>query len=297
MRQLTVRTAERGMRLGRFLAIHCADVAGPALAAALRRGGLTVDGRRARLVDGLAAGAVVRLDVAAPAAAAPAGMLSEADRAFLASITLYSDDALLVLDKPSGWPVHRGTRTVRDIDALLAGLADNRGERPLLVHRLDKETSGVLVAARTRAFAAKLGRAFAAGQVEKTYRAVLAAAPEPPAGRVVAHLKKIVAGDKGRVVVCAADDPDGRPAETVYEMLRVDAAGARVALRPLSGRQHQLRVHMAHLGCPILGDRLYAGPAGGRAARLMLHAAALILPHPTDGRPLRIEAPLPDGFA
>jgi RluA family pseudouridine synthase len=297
MRQKTVRTAERGMRLGRFVAIHWADVAAPALAAALRRGGLTVDGRRARPTDGLAAGAVVRLDVPERAGATPAAPLPDADRDFLAAITLYADDDLLIFDKPSGLAVHRGTRTTRDLDSLIAGLVDARGERPLLVHRLDKETSGVLVAARTRALAAKLGAAFAGHTVTKTYRAVLAAAPEPPVGRVIAALKKTVVGTKGRVVVCAADDPDGQSAETDYAVVRVADDGARVRLTPASGRQHQLRVHMAHLRCPILGDRLYAGPAGGRAPRLMLHAAELTFPHPRDGRMLTVKAPLPDGFA
>lgn len=284
------------MRLGRFVAIHFPDLAAPALAALVRRGGLTVDGRRARFTDGLAAGAVVRLDVADPEVAAPAPPLSDADRAFLDSITLYTDDDLLVFDKPSGLAVHRGTRTERDLDTLLAGLVDAHGERPLLVHRLDKDTSGVLVAARSRAVAAKLGAALAAHDVEKTYRAVLAAAPEPESGRVVAALKKVVVGTKGRVVTCAADDPDGKPAETLYETVRVAPDGARVRLKPLSGRQHQLRVHMAHMACPILGDRLYAGPAGGRAPRLMLHAAELSFAHPRDGRRLTVTAPLPEGF-
>lgn len=284
------------MRLGRFVAIHWPDIAAPALAAAVRRGGLTVDDRRARFTDGLAAGAVVRLDVAERADAAAVAPLADADRDFLARLTLYADDDLLILNKPAGLPVHRGTRTERDLDSLLAGLVDGRGERPLLVHRLDKETSGVLVAARSRAVAAKLGAAFAGHAVTKTYRAVLAAAPEPASGRVVAALKKVVVGTKGRVVVCAGDDPDGKPAETDYAVVRVAADGVRVSLRPASGRQHQLRVHMAHLTCPILGDRLYAGPAGGRAARLMLHAAELTFPHPRDGRVITVTAPLPEGF-
>lgn len=285
------------MRLGRFLAIHWSDVPAPALAAAVRRGGLTVDGRRARFTDAVAAGAVVRLDIAEAGGATQAQPLSDADRAFLDGITLYSDADLLVLDKPSGLAVHRGTRTDCDLDALLAGLVDARGERPLLVHRLDKETSGVLVAARSRAVAAALGAALAAHDVEKTYRAVLAAVPEPASGRIAAALKKVVVGTKGRVVVCADDDPDGRPASTDYETVRAAPDGARVLLRPASGRQHQLRVHMAHLGCPILGDRFYAGPAGGRAPRLMLHAAELSFVHPRDGRRLTVTAPLPEGFA
>jgi RluA family pseudouridine synthase len=301
MRQKTVRTAERGMRLGRFVEIHWGDVAAPALAAAVRRGGLTVDGRRARFADALAAGAVVRLDVAEDPravrrAAGPGEGLLEADRAVLAAITLYADADLVVFDKPSGLAVHRGTRTDRDLDSLLAGLVGADGERPLLVHRLDKETSGVLVAATSRAVAARLGRAFAEGRVEKTYRAVVAAPPAPPSGVVRAGLKKTVVGTAGRVVVCADDDPDGRPAETAYATVRVAADGVRVDLHPASGRQHQLRVHMAHLGCPILGDRLYGGPAAARAPRLMLHAARLVLPHPRDGRRLDLVAPLPAGF-
>lgn len=300
-----VQVCEKGMRLDRFLRIHFPQ-AGNA-ARLLKSGRLTVDGRPFRLADALAAGQVVRIAEATGGAAgqgrpaspaAEAATSAEADPAIavrLAAMTLFSDDEIIAFDKPSGLAVHAGTRTEEDLDSLLARLTDGDGERPVLVHRLDKDTSGLLVAARTRAAAARWSKIFAGRRIDKTYLAVVEGVPEPRAGRIGAALKKVATPRGGRMVEAATDDPDGLACETFYEVLEVRDGGraALVSLRPKTGRQHQLRAHAALIGHPILGDRLYG--RAGTAKRLMLHALRLAFVDAT-GRERVLEAPIPDAF-
>jgi RluA family pseudouridine synthase len=291
-----VHTSETGMRLERFLRIHAPRA--PAAAVLLKQGRLTVDGRRMRAGDILAAGQVVRIAEPVPpgASAAKAGGPTDEERALLARITLHEDADLLVLDKPSGLAVHRGTRTTGDLDSILAKLVDGEGERPRLVHRLDRDTSGLLVAAKRGRVAEALGRAFATRRVEKIYLAVVEGVPSPPTGRIETALKKVATAKVGRMVAAASDDPEGRPAATAWEVLEpaADGRSSLVALRPETGRQHQLRVHAALLGHPILGDRLYG--TAGSAPRLMLHAHRLVLPDGPSGRRSFVAA-VPAGFA
>ncbi|TBW34066.1 RluA family pseudouridine synthase [Siculibacillus lacustris] len=297
----TVHVSEKGMRLDRFLRIHRPELAHGAAAGLLKSGRLTVDGRPFRLADPLAAGQVVRLAerpagasaVAATPAIDPAARA--AIEARLAAMTIWSDDDLIVFDKPSGLPVHGGTRSGEDLDGLLAQLVDARGKRPLLVHRLDRDTSGVLVAARSRAVAARLGRAFAARTVAKTYMAVVAGVPDPAAGTIALALAKRETPQGGRMVAVAADDPAGLSAVTEYEVVGTspDGRSALVRLEPATGRQHQLRAHLAAIGHPILGDRLYGRAAA--APRLMLHALRLGFSRP-DGRRIEVSAALPPVF-
>lgn len=292
----TVHVSEKGMRLDRFLRIHFPGL--PGAVALLRAGRLTVDGRRARAADPLAAGQTVRIaETPARPAATPVAEPSPEDRAFLAAITLWEDADLLVLDKPAGLAVHAGTRTRDDLDRRLAVLVDpGTGERPVLVHRLDKDTSGLIVAAKRAAVAARLGRAFAGRAVEKTYLAVVEGVPSPESGRIATPLVKVATSEGGRMVAAAPDDPAGLAAETLWQVIEVrdDGAAALVRLRPLTGRQHQLRAHLALLGHPILGDRLYGRAA--TAPRLMLHAHRLRLENPP-GTVLELVAPPPPGFA
>lgn len=289
----TVHPSEKGMRLDRFLRIHAPRAASAALL--LKQGRLTVDGRKARLADPLAAGQVVRLVEAPPRAAVPVAGPSEAERALLARITLFEDADLLVFDKPSGLAVHKGTRTNEDLDTILAKLVDGEGERPRLVHRLDKDTSGLLVAAKRKGFAERLGRAFASREVEKTYLAVVAGVPAAASGRIVAALKKVTTAEGGRMVEAGEGDPEAQAAATGWELVEAAADGrsSLLAFFPETGRQHQIRVHAKLLGHPILGDRLYGD---GRAApRLMLHAHRLRLPDGAGGTRAFV-APLPEGF-
>jgi len=308
----TVHLSEKGMRLDRFLRIHAPRA--PAATLLLKQGRLTVDGRRARATDALRPGQIVRLVEAAARPASGGGQgagtdaegrsgarpsgggPSAAERALLSRIILFEDDDLLVFDKPSGLAVHKGTRTSGDLDSILAKLVDGDGDRPRLVHRLDKDTSGLLVAAKRRRLAEDLGRAFASRAVEKTYLAVVAGVPEPRRGRITTALKKVETAAGGRMVAAGPDDPAGQAAATVWEVIEVAADGGSslVAFHPETGRQHQLRVHARLLGHPILGDRLY-GEARA-APRLMLHARRLRLPDGHGGM-REFVAPLPDGFA
>lgn len=292
----TVHQSEKGMKLDRFLRIHFPRA--PGAAALLKQGRLTVDGRKARAGDALAPGQVVRLadpeSRPVPGAAVPAAPSPE-ERALLARITLHEDDDLLVLDKPSGLAVHKGTRTTTDLDQILAKLVDAEGERPRLVHRLDKDTSGLLVAAKRKAQAERLGRAFASREVEKVYLAVVVGVPTLARGRVETPLKKVETARGGRMVGCDADDPQGLAAATAYTVIESRDGGrsALVEFRPETGRQHQLRAHAALIGHPILGDRLYG--VAGSAPRLMLHAHRLTLPDGRGGTRTFV-APIPEAF-
>jgi 23S rRNA pseudouridine955/2504/2580 synthase len=225
--------------------------------------------------------------------------LSKADRDFLASITLYEDDDLLVVNKPPGIAVQGGTKTTHHIDRLLEGLGDGPETRPRLVHRLDRDTSGVLVIAKRRSVAAKLGRAFQTRSVRKIYWAVLHGVPRPPQGKVEAALVKASGPEGDRVRKARAGEQDiAQSAVTHYAV--VDRAGQQVAfvsLKPVTGRQHQLRAHMAILGHPILGDEKYHGDKDlpeGIPNKLHLHARRISFPHPSGEGMVDVTAPLPE---
>lgn len=227
--------------------------------------------------------------------AAPQGPLPAADIAFIRSLVIHQDAEVLVLNKPAGLSSQGGRIAARTVDDLLAAFAKPSGVRPRLVHRLDRDTSGVLLAARSQPAAAFLGRAMMARRVRKTYLALVApGAPDPPAGRVTIPL---VRQDIGRdaTIRPAPDDPQAWSAETRYRTLSVGDRAALMELSPRTGRMHQLRVHMSAIGRPIVGDPRYGGAlavGGAPAARLMLHAAALAFPHPAGGQ-LRIQVAAP----
>ena len=213
------------------------------------------------------------------------------DRSELAPLqVVMADDDVVIVDKPSGMP-SVPARSPLDPPDVAAVLAPQFG--PLeAAHRLDRDTSGLLVLARSSAVRAELGRAFEAGLVAKRYWAVVHGMPLQPVGEV--HLP--LADDVVRPPRKRVDPIMGRRAVTRWRTLRSTVAGDRftlVELEPLTGRSHQLRVHLAWLGCPIAGDRLY-GPTTRPEARLALHATALVLPHPRDGRRLSLSSPPPD---
>jgi 23S rRNA pseudouridine955/2504/2580 synthase len=300
----TVSAAEDGMRLDRWFKTHYASLPHSRLEKLLRTGQVRVDGGRAKASTRLAAGQAVRVpplpDVAPPPG--PKHALSKADRDFLASITLYEDDDLLVVNKPPGIAVQGGTKTTHHIDRLLEGLGDGPETRPRLVHRLDRDTSGVLVIAKRRSVAAKLGRAFQTRSVRKIYWALLHGVPRPPQGKVEAALVKASGPEGDRVRKARAGEQDvAQSAVTHYAV--VDRAGQQVAfvsLKPVTGRQHQLRAHMAILGHPILGDEKYHGDKDlpeGIANKLHLHARRISLPHPSGEGVVDVTAPLPEHMA
>jgi len=289
------------MRLDRWFKTHYATLPHSRLEKLLRTGQVRVDGGRVKASTRLAAGQTVRVpplpDVPPPSA--PKHALSKADRAFLKSITLYEDDDLLVLNKPSGIAVQGGTKTAHHIDRLLEGLGDGPETRPRLVHRLDRDTSGVLVIAKRRSVAAKLGRAFQTRSVRKIYWALVHGVPKPPQGKIEAALVK-AAGPEGDRVRKARPGEQDRAQSAVTHYAVVDRAGQKVAflsLKPVTGRQHQLRAHMAILGHPIIGDEKYHGDRDlpeGVPNKLHLHARRISFPHPSGEGTVDITAPLPE---
>jgi len=230
----------------------------------------------------------------------PPVQLSRDEIAFVRSLVIYEDADIVALNKPSGLSSQGGRGQVHTLDELLWAFAKPGKARPRLIHRLDRDTSGVILTARTKPGAAFLGKAMMARKFAKTYRAIVTPGPpEPPRGVIEVPLRRDEQGREAYMRVCPADHPDAETARSRYKTLAQAPAAALLELDPETGRMHQLRVHMAHLGRPIAGDARYGGAlvvAGQAVPRLMLHAAALRFPHPSGGEK-RIEAPVPADMA
>jgi 23S rRNA pseudouridine955/2504/2580 synthase len=303
--QLFVTADEADIRLDRWFRRHFPWITQGAVQKLCRTGQIRVDGKRADAATRLAPGQALRVPPlpAAPVKKAPSGappdpsMLKDLEKS-----VLYRDDEILVINKPPGLPVQGGPGITRHLDGMLDVLRFGSEHRPRLVHRLDRDTSGVLVLARTPGVAAKLASAFRSRDVEKTYWAIVAGRPVPVEGRIDLPLKR-VGGPRGEHTEPAErDDKEGSRAITDFQTL--DHAARKLAwleLKPLTGRTHQLRVHCVAIGAPILGDEKYARPdhngtggafVEGLSERLHLHARALHLPHPAGGT-LTVEAELP----
>jgi 23S rRNA pseudouridine1911/1915/1917 synthase len=288
LRRLTLAAGpeDAGERLDRFIAARGAISRGEARRA-LDAGGVFLDGRRCKVAARLlrpGQKVVVNLEEGGRAAAPSAALGRER--------LLYADADLAAVDKPAGVPAQPTLTT--DVGTLPALVGALLGAPVTLVHRLDRETSGVTVFARTPGAAAALAEAFRAGAPEKTYLALCARPPTPAQGRLEAPLGK----DPSRAGLRRVD-PRGDPAATRYRTLRVGPGGALVEARPETGRTHQIRVHLAHLGAPLLGDARYGGPRRvGEVAvpRVMLHARRLELVHPATGKPIAFEAEPPEDF-
>ncbi len=226
--------------------------------------------------------------------------LSPIDIAFVRSLVIFEDAHVLVLNKPRGLSSQGGRIAALTLDDLLVAFAKSNGKRPRLVHRLDRDTSGVILTAKTQPAAAFLGKAMMARRIAKTYLAIVApGSPEPPTGVIETPLRRHDEGRQAHVRVSPSDHPEAQSAATRYRTLVASDLAALVELTPRTGRMHQLRVHLASIGRPIAGDARYGGAlalAGGAVARVMLHAAALVFPHPAGGE-RRIAAPPPDDFS
>jgi 23S rRNA pseudouridine955/2504/2580 synthase len=299
---LTVAPEDAEIRLDRWFKRHFPELGHGRLEKLLRTGQIRLDGRRADASDRVAAGQRVRVPPlpAAPApdptAAKPRSAPPRAeDERFMQRLVLYRDDDVIVIDKPAGLAVQGGTGTTRHLDGLLDALRFGAAERPRLVHRLDKDTSGVLVLARNAKSAATLAAAFRGKDVHKIYWAVVVGVPKPRQGKIDQKIAKLP-GPAGERMV--ADEEAGERALTYYRT--VAHAGDRfawLALQPVTGRTHQLRVHCAGIGTPILGDGKYGGatahPAGVPEPRkLHLHARAIAVPQ-SRSKMLTVVAPLP----
>jgi 23S rRNA pseudouridine955/2504/2580 synthase len=304
---IKVTREEAGMRLDRWFRAHFPDVGHVYLQKLLRTGQVRVDSRRVEANARLEAGAEVRVPrvVRQPPRPAAEGKktappASKADRDFIESCILFEDEDVLVLNKPFGIAVQGGTGTRRHIDGILAGMTDRFGDRPRLVHRLDRDTTGVLLVAKKRDIAAKLGRTFQTRAAAKTYWALVKGVPSPRQGKIEAALVKASGPEGDRVRKAEAGEQDAAMhATTHYAVIdRVANRAAWVSLKPVTGRQHQLRAHMAMIGHPIIGDNKYEGGITqimeALEPKLHLHARRLVLPHPRPGlSAIDVTAPLP----
>jgi 23S rRNA pseudouridine955/2504/2580 synthase len=294
---LPVKADEDGTRVDRWFKRRFPQLNHVQIQKLLRSGQIRVDGARAKADTRLTAGAQVRVPPfpeAAERAPNERPALSERDIAFALSLVLYEDDEVLVLNKPAGLSVQGGTKTTRHIDRLLSAWGEGL-DRPRLVHRLDRDTSGVLILGKTPGAAAKLSGAFAKRRARKTYWAIVAGNPKPGEGLIEMALVKKGVGDRELVVPADPKEFGAEPADTEFVTLsRAGPRAAWMALRPLTGRTHQLRAHMKAIGHPILGDPKYGDEASrdlSQHLKLQLHARRLELDHPSRGK-LVLEAPL-----
>ncbi len=310
---IAIEAGDSGRRIDRWLRERYPQLNQGRIEKLLRKGDIRVDGGKVKSSFRLAEWMTVALpplpDRPPPARAGEA-TISAADAGVIRAMVLYEDEHVIVLNKPPGIPVQGGTGQKRHIDGLLPALAEG-GEVPKLVHRIDKDTSGLLVLARTGAAARSLTAAFRSKAARKTYWAAVIGVPKPREGTIKAALMKAPGthGEKMAVVERDAlpDLPQAKRAVSDYAT--VDTAATRAAwltLRPVTGRTHQLRVHCAAIGHPIVGDGKY-GPTADEAERRLqgavsrkmhLHARHIRLPHPAEGRPpLDLRAPLPEHMA
>lgn len=299
-----VKADDDGIRLDRWFKRHRPDVPHSLLARWTRTGLVRLEGAKTDPAERIAKGQRLLVPVAAetPAGSGPRVRvrreLSPEDQAFAESLVLYSDDSAIVLNKPPGLATQGGTKTEAHVDGLLDAFFDERLGRPKLVHRLDKDTSGVLLVARTPGSAAKFSKSFSGRSAKKTYWAIIAGVPSIDSGQIDLPLAKQPGSGGEKMHV---DEENGQPSRTRYRVIeRAGNAAAFVELQPLTGRTHQLRVHMAAIGHPIVGDGKYGGKlaflTGSISRKMHLHARRLKIGSP-DGGTIDVTASLPEHFA
>ncbi|MBB3347393.1 RluA family pseudouridine synthase [Sphingomonas sp. BK069] len=303
VRQFTVALDDDGIRVDRWCKRHLDGTSFTTVAKWARTGQLRLDGARVGPGDRVQAGQVlrvpppepVRVDARPERQRAP---LSDDEIAFARELVIHRDAQALVLNKPPGLATQGGTKTTAHVDGLLDALQDESQGRPKLVHRLDKDTSGALLVARTARAAGFFAKAFSGRTAKKVYWALIVGVPSIDDGTIELPIAKQpgTGGEKMHV-----DEAEGQPARTRYRV--IERAGNRTAwveLQPFTGRTHQLRVHMAAIGHPIVGDGKYGGPAafltGGISRKMHLHARRIRVDHP-DGGEIDVTAELPSHFA
>jgi 23S rRNA pseudouridine955/2504/2580 synthase len=310
---------EAGMRLDRWLHRRFPEVSNSHLMRIVRKGEVRVSGKRADISTRLATGENVRVPPLriAPQQAPAVNRANPGDREAIRAMILFEDRDVLVLNKPYGLAVQGGSGTKRHIDGMLQALADKEGNRPVLVHRLDRDTSGALLIAKSRKMAAGLGEIFRSRRAKKIYWALVEGVPKPGQGRISMFLAKGEGmgetrgqgrADLERMRVAKHGDPDAQHSLTLYAVVdKVTPRLAWLSMRPVTGRTHQLRAHCEAIGHPIVGDPKYNRKAPNDPARadplravppglepkLHLLARRLILPHPRSGI-IDVTAPLPE---
>jgi 23S rRNA pseudouridine955/2504/2580 synthase len=300
VQNVTVSTDESDMRVDRFLEARFPGLSFSHIQRVIRKGELRVDGKRVQPKDRLRAGQKVRIPPFKHEAPKPREGAAEdlKTRAFLKSITLYEDDDVMVLNKPHGLAVQGGSGTTRHIDGMLETMRGRDGQRPRLVHRLDKDTAGCLLVAKTRFAAAALSKNFRSRSARKIYWALVAGVPRPKQGRISTFLAREQREEDSFMRVAAHGEEGASHAVTYYAV--VETSGQKLAwlsLKPVTGRTHQLRAHLDHIRHPIVGDPKYFAKEnwelpGGLQNRLHLLARRIAIPHPRGGT-IDVTAPLP----
>jgi 23S rRNA pseudouridine955/2504/2580 synthase len=302
MTEHTVEQADADLRLDRWFKRHMPHIPHGLLEKSLRKGDIRVNGKKAKTSDHVESGQVISLNAHVEGISksrkneprrAPekniAPTLSVEDIRMMQEAVLFKNADVIVINKPAGLAVQGGSGITKSVDSMLDALRFDSRERPKLVHRLDRDTSGVLVLARSAAAASKLMKAFVGKTAEKTYWALVKGAPEIMEGKIDLPLAKQEEGDIEKVAI---DEDDGKRAVTLYRVIeRLSRTLAWVELMPVTGRTHQLRVHMAAIGHPIIGDGKYGAREAfidGISNKLHLHARRIVIP-----RMLDVTAPLP----
>ena len=291
-----------GQRLDRWLKKNYPELSFGDTQKILRTGQVRVDGKRvkgeARLKEGQAVRIPPQLRLQ-DLKDKKAKTVTAKETTFVKSIIIYQDEHIIVLNKPAGLATQGGSKIKHHVDKLIEGLAKD-GHKPHLVHRLDRETSGLLLLARTPQVARELGMLFKDRSIRKYYWALTLGVPELPQGKVKSYLAKVATRDGEQMKVVEDDHPDGKNALTFYQVIdQVGDGLAWVAFWPRTGRTHQIRVHAVQMGVPLLGDHKYCKDQEFLVEkklpdRLYLHAQRLIFPHPVTGKKMDIKAPIDD---
>lgn len=304
VQQISVDTDETGMRLDRWFKSHFPGLGFGQLQKLLRSGQIRVDGGRVKSDTRLSSGQTIRIpplqvDLKSNKPLTGRTIRERSDGDVLSQMLLHEDEKVFVFNKPAGLAVQGGSGLTRHVDMMLESWRNKKGEKPRLVHRLDRDTSGVLVVARTRQAAARLTKSFRERVTKKTYWALVKGVPPKRQDRISTWLVKDQSGDEDRMRVARHGEPNSDHAVSNYRIIEQAGQGLTwLEMEPFTGRTHQLRVHAAHIGCPIIGDAKYFEAdqnwtmPGGIQNRLHLLARRIVIPHP-DGGTIDVSAPLP----